>query len=49
MLPETCMLWEAVNHVEKAAFVIDLPDLRGSKKLAAQSVGVHCLMEFEGD
>lgn len=48
-LAATELLRKSGAHVEKAAFVIDLPDLGGSKKLAAQSVGVHCLMEFEGD
>ncbi len=32
-----------------AAFVIDLPDLGGSRRLEDRGLGVHVLMEFEGD
>tara|TARA_R110002020_G_scaffold16871_36_gene59667 strand:+ start:1061 stop:1606 length:546 start_codon:yes stop_codon:yes gene_type:complete len=32
-----------------AAFVIDLPDLGGSKKLREKGLVVHTLMSFEGD
>jgi adenine phosphoribosyltransferase len=31
-----------------AAFVIDLPDLGGAKRLAAKDVAVHTLVSFEG-
>ena len=31
-----------------AAFVIDLPDLGGAERLAAQDVKVHTLVSFEG-
>ena len=31
-----------------AAFVIDLPDLGGAKRLAALNIKSHCLMAFEG-
>ena len=48
-LAATSLLRKAGARVERAAFVIDLPDLGGSAKLAAQSVGVRSLMEFEGD
>jgi adenine phosphoribosyltransferase len=48
-LAATALLRKAGARVERAAFVIDLPDLGGSAKLAAQSVGVRSLMEFEGD
>jgi len=34
--------------VEKAAFVIDLPDLGGAQKLKAEGVDVSALMAFEG-
>ena len=34
--------------VEKAAFVIDLPDLGGADKLTAEGVAVSALMAFEG-
>ena len=37
------------RRVEDAAFVIDLPDLGGSGKLAREEVAVHTLMGFEGD
>lgn len=32
-----------------AAFVVDLPDLGGSKRLKDKGVSVHTLLEFEGD
>ena len=32
-----------------AAFVIDLPDLGGSRRLAARGIAIHTLMEFAGD
>ncbi|GBF25330.1 adenine phosphoribosyltransferase [bacterium MnTg02] len=32
-----------------ACFVVDLPDLGGSKKLKNKGVNVHTLIEFEGD
>ena len=48
-LATTELLRKAGAVVDRAAFVIDLPDLGGSAKLAAQSVDVHCLMDFEGD
>jgi len=37
------------GEVVSAAFVIDLPDLGGARKLRAAGVRVHTLMEFEGD
>ena len=35
--------------VDKALFVIDLPDLGGAQKLAGVDVDVRTLIEFEGD
>ncbi len=35
--------------VERALFVIDLPDLGGADRLRAAGVGVDALMDFEGD
>ena len=35
--------------VERAAFVIDLPDLGGAARLAAAGVAVSALVAFEGD
>ena len=32
-----------------AAFVIDLPDLKGRKRVEAMGVACHTLIEFEGD
>ena len=32
-----------------AAFVIDLPDLGGARKLEAEGIPCHTLMAFEGD
>ena len=34
--------------IRKAAFAIDLPDLGGAAKLAAEGVDVTALMAFEG-
>ena len=35
-------------NVTKAAFVIDLPELGGAAKLAAEGVAVHSLIAFDG-
>ncbi len=43
------LLRMAGASVDKALFVIDLPDLGGAAKLAADGVQVHTLIEFEGD
>ncbi len=37
------------GEVVAAAFVIDLPDLGGTRRLQETGVRVHTLMEFEGD
>ena len=37
------------GRVVGCAFVIDLPDLGGSKRLRERGVQVHALCEFEGD
>ena len=37
------------GHVAGAAFVIDLPDLGGARRLRKSGVHVHTLVEFEGD
>ncbi|MEM1045814.1 MAG: adenine phosphoribosyltransferase [Pseudomonadota bacterium] len=37
------------GKVVAAAFVIDLPDLGGTRRLEEAGVRVHTLMEFEGD
>jgi adenine phosphoribosyltransferase len=36
-------------NVIGASFVIDLPDLGGSEKLAAMGVPVRTLVSFDGD
>lgn len=36
-------------QVVGTAFVVDLPDLGGRKRLEAMGQAVHCLCEFEGD
>jgi adenine phosphoribosyltransferase len=36
-------------EVVGAAFVIDLPDLGGSARLAKHGIECHTLMAFEGD
>ena len=48
-LAATELLRLAGAEVRRAAFVIDLPDLGGSAKLASQAVDVRTLMGFEGD
>lgn len=45
----TELIREAGGEVVGASFVIDLPDLGGSKKLEALNVPVRTLIEFEGD
>lgn len=40
---------QAGGEVMGASFVIDLPDLGGSKRLEALGVPVRTIMEFEGD
>ena len=34
--------------VVSAAFVIDLPDLKGADQLRKKGIDVHCLIAFEG-
>jgi adenine phosphoribosyltransferase len=36
------------GEIVAAAFVIDLPELRGAARLAAKKVAVHTLVSFEG-
>lgn len=36
-------------NIEEALFVIDLPELKGKKKLTDQGVSVFTLLEFEGE
>ena len=43
------LIEKAGGVVAGAAFIIDLPDLGGCRKLAAQGVTCHTLIEFEGD
>ena len=35
--------------VSELAFVVDLPDLQGSKKIKGKGYSVHTLVEFEGE
>ena len=35
--------------VTGASFIVDLPDLGGATRLAAEGIPVHALIEFEGD
>lgn len=44
----TKLLRRAGARVEHALFVVDLPDLNGSKALAAEDVSAHALMDFSG-
>lgn len=48
-LAATKLLRQAGAKVSRAAFVIDLPDLGGGKRLAEARVAVDTLMAFEGD
>lgn len=43
------LLHESGAQIVAAAFVVDLPDLGGSKKLREKDIKVHTLVEFEGD
>jgi adenine phosphoribosyltransferase len=43
------LIEKAGGAVAGAAFIIDLPDLGGCRKLGAQGVKCHTLMQFEGD
>jgi adenine phosphoribosyltransferase len=36
------------SNLVGAAFVIDLPDLGGARRVAAMNVPVHTLVSFEG-
>ena len=46
-LAATALLRKAGARVDQAAFVIGLPDLGGSRRLADEAVDVRALMEFE--
>ena len=48
-LAATRLIRRAGAVVTGASFLIDLPDLGGAAKLAAEGFPVHCLIEFEGD
>lgn len=43
------LIEKAGGTVAGAAFIIDLPDLGGCRRLGKQGVKCHTLMEFEGD
>ena len=43
------LLRQAGACVDRALFVIDLPDLGGARKLRSAGIEVEALMEFEGD
>ena len=43
------LLRQAGAVVDRALFVINLPDLGGAERLRAQGIAVEALMEFEGD
>ena len=43
------LIKKAGGEVVECAFVIDLPDLKGSKKLAGKKIKVFSLMEFLGE
>jgi len=43
------LIEDAGGRVAECAFVIDLPDLGGRKRLEARGYAVHTLCEFEGE
>lgn len=43
------LLQESGGEVVAAAFVVDLPFLKGAEKIAARGLKVHSLIEFEGE
>ena len=45
----TQLLRQAGAAVDRAAFVIDLPDLGGRDRLGQEAVEIRCLMTFDGD
>ncbi len=45
----TDLIKDSGGEIVAAAFVVDLPDLGGAKKLRDKGVKVHTLVEFEGD
>jgi adenine phosphoribosyltransferase len=45
----TELVKESGGELVAAAFVVDLPDLGGSKRLRDKGLKVHTLLEFEGD
>lgn len=48
-LAATRLVRQAGATVTGASFMVDLPDLGGSKLLAGEGFPVHSLVEFEGD
>ena len=48
-LAAATLLREAGAQVDRAVFVIDLPDLGGADRLRAEGVMVDALMAFDGD
>ncbi len=45
----TELLHDSGAEIVAAAFIVDLPDLGGSKKLRDKNIKVHTLVQFEGD
>jgi len=43
------LISDAGGQVHEAAFVIDLPDLGGRKRLEAEGISVFAVMSFEGE
>jgi adenine phosphoribosyltransferase len=43
------LLRKAGAVIERALFVIDLPDLGGAARLRSAGIAVNALMEFDGD
>ena len=48
-LAATRLVRRAGASVAGASFIVDLPDLGGSKRLSGEGFAVHALVEFEGD
>ncbi|GAA0364938.1 adenine phosphoribosyltransferase [Bowmanella denitrificans] len=49
MLATAQLVRQLGGLVDHAAFVVNLPDLGGHKRLTEQGILCHCLCEFEGD
>jgi adenine phosphoribosyltransferase len=47
-LAAAALIRRSGGEIAAAAFVIDLPDLKGAQRLRDKGIAVHALLEFEG-